>query len=236
MAALIENGEIKQIIVVTDGRSDSGISPIEAAKKAYDAGVIVSAIGIINQRDGSDEKGIGEAEEIAEAGGGLCEYSHVEDLEGTMQNITHKTARKTIEEIVSRQLKLIIGEELQNLEPKSRIKIVDFIKKYGENINLKCIVVIDTGGRMENKLAALKKSVEELLGNLKARKGSSCIAVIAYAGDDTDMCSVICNFTSEISILSQKLELMSSGGCKDTGSAILKAYELMYRYYETLKL
>jgi Ca-activated chloride channel family protein len=232
MATLIESGEIKQIIVVTDGRSNSGISPIEAANKAYDTGVIVSTIGVINLRGSSDEKDIEEVEEIAKAGGGLCEYSHIEDLGRTIQNLTHRTAQRTIEQIVNRQLKVIMGEGIENLEPKSRLKIVDFIEKYGENINLKCVVVLDTSGSMRDKLTAAKKSVVELLENLQGRKGNSSIAVITYPGDTASMCSVICGFTSEISILKQKLELISSGGGTPTGTAILKACELMYQYYE----
>lgn len=234
MAVPIENGEINQIIVVTDGRcrSDLGINPVEAARKAYDAGIIVSTICITGQRDRNDEKNIEGAEDIAEAGGGIYGYSHIEDLEGTMQSLTHKTARKTIEQILSRQLKAVIGEDIQNMEPKSRLKIADFIEKYEDNINLKCVVVLDTGESMGNKLAILKKSVAELLKRLKERKGSSCIAVIAFAGEDTAMCNVICSFTNEISILRQKLELISSGGHTPIGTAILKACELIYRYYE----
>ena len=232
MATLIESGEIKQIIVVTDGRSNTGISPVEAAKKAYDAGVTVSTIGVINLRSSGDEKDIEEVEEIAKAGGGLCEYSHIEDLGRTIQNLTHRTAQRTIEQIVSRQLKVIMGEEIENLEPRSRLKIVDFIEKYGENINLKCVVVLDTSGSMRDKLPAAKKSVVELLESLQGRKGSSSIAVITYPGEDAGMCSVICSFTSEISILKQKLELISSGGGTPTGPAILKACELMHQYYE----
>lgn len=232
MAKLIDSGEIKQIIVVTDGRSNMGISPVEAAKRAYDAGITVSTIGIINLKGSSDEKDIEEVEEIAKAGGGLCEYSHIEDLGRTIQNLTHRTAQRTIEQIVSKQLKLIMGEEIESLEPKSRLKIVDFIEKYGENINLKCVIVLDTSGSMRDKLSIARRSVVELLENLQGRKGSSSIAVIAYPGGASDLCSIICGFTTEISILRQKLELISSGGGTPTGPAILKACELMYQYYE----
>lgn len=235
MVMLIESGEINQIIVVTGGKSNLGISPIEAAKKAYGAGVIVSTIGIINLRGSRDKKDIEEAEEIAKAGGGLYEYSHIEELGRTIQNLTHKTARKTIEQMVSRQLKTVIGEEIKSMEPKSRLRIIDFIEKYGENINLKCVVVLDTSGSMRDKLAALKKSLVDLLENLRGRKGNSCIAVVAYPGKDSGMCSVMCRFTSEISILRQKLELISSGEGTPIGPAILEACELMQRYYETLK-
>jgi Ca-activated chloride channel family protein len=232
MATVIDNGEIKQIIVVTDGRSNTGISPVEAAKRAFAAGITVSTIGVINLIGSSDEKDVEEVEEIAKAGGGLCEYSHIEDLGRTIQNLTQKTAQRTIEQIVSRQLKVIMGEEIENLEPKSRLKLVDFIEKYGENINLKCVVVLDTSGSMRNKLAIAKRSVVELLENLQGRKGNSSIAVIAYPGEEDGMCSIICGFTNELSILKQKLELLSTNGGTPTGPAILKACELMYRYYE----
>ncbi|KUO67712.1 MAG: hypothetical protein APF77_24720 [Clostridia bacterium BRH_c25] len=231
MTTLIESGEIKQIIVVTDGRSNTGISPVEAAKRAFDAGITVSTIGVINIRNSSDEKDIEEVEEIAKAGGGLCDYTHIEDLSRTIQNLTHKTAQRTIEQIVSRQLKVIIGEEIENLEPKSRLKIVDFIENYGENINLKCIVVLDTSGSMRDRLSIAKRSVVELLESLQGRKGSSSIAVIAYPGEEAGS-SIICGFTNEIDTLRQKLEALRSGGGTPTGPAILKACEMLYQYYE----
>lgn len=232
MTTLIESGEIKQIIVVTDGRSNTGISPVEAAKRAYETGIIVSTIGIINLKNSSDEKDIEEVERIAAAGGGLCEYSHIEDLSRTIQNLTYKTAQRTIEEIVSRQLKVIIGEEIEKLEPKSRLKIVDFIEKYGENINLKCVIVLDASGSMRDKLAIAKRSAAELLENLQERKGSSSIAVITYPGEEAGMGSIICGFTNDTAILRQKLDSIRSGGGTPTGPAILKACDLMHQYYE----
>lgn len=232
MAALIESGEIKQIIVVTGGRSNMGIGSIDAAKRAYDAGIAVSTIDIINSGGSSDQKDTEEVEEIAKAGGGLCEYSHIEDLSRTIQNLTHRTAQRTIEQIVRRQLKVIMGEEIESLEPRSRLKIVDFIEKYGDNINLKCIIVLDTSGSMRDKLYFAKKSVAELLESLQGRKGSSSIAVISYPEENPALCSIICGFTSDISILRQKLEQIRLGGDTTIGPAILKAIELMYQYYE----
>lgn len=231
MAMLIDNGEINQIIVVAGGRSGLGISPIEAARKAYDEGITVSTIGIINL-SGSDEKAVEEVEEIAKAGGGLWEYSSIEYLDRTIQKLTRKTARRTIEQIVDRQLKAIIGEEIEDLEPKSRIKLVDFIQRYEENINLKCIILLDTRESMRGKVAILKKSVIKLLENLHKRKGNSSIAVLTYPGENIDMCSIICEFTSDISILNQKLEIICSGRDTPIGPAILKSSEFMHQYYE----
>jgi Ca-activated chloride channel family protein len=232
MKTLAESGEIKQIIVVTDGRSNMGISPVLAAGRAFDSGITVSTIGIINPRNSADEKDIEEVEEIAKAGGGLCEYSGMENLGRTMQYLTHKTAQRTIEQIVSRQLKSIIGEKIDDMEPKSRLKIVEFIEKYGDNINLKCIVLLDTSGSMRDKLTIARKSVVDLLDSLKDRQGNSSIAVITYPGGDADMCSLICGFTNETSILEQKLEAIKAGGGTPTGPAILMACEQMFQYYK----
>ncbi|MGE5633422.1 MAG: vWA domain-containing protein [Caulobacteraceae bacterium] len=231
MIELIDSGEIKQIIAVTDGRSNVGINPVEAAAKAFSAGITVSTIGVINHWASGNEKDIEEVEEIARAGGGLCEYTRIEGLGKTMQFLTQKTAQRTIEQIVSRQLKTIIGQDMENLEPQSRFKIVDFIEKYGDNVNLKCIIALDTSGSMRDKLHLAKKSIMELLENLQERKGNSSIAVIAYPGGSEAMCSLICGFTSEIDILRQKLESIRPGGSTPTGPAILKACELMYEYY-----
>ena len=149
-----------------------------------------------------------------------------------MQALTHKTAQKTIEQIVSRQLKSIIGEEIEAMEPRSRMKLVEFIEKYGDNINLKCIVLLDTSGSMRDKLGIARKSVVELLESLQGRQGKSSIAVITYSGEDAGMCSVICGFTNEKSILKQKLEAIRAGGGTPTGPAILMAREQMLKYYE----
>jgi len=232
MNMLADSGEIKQIIVVTDGRSNMGISPVAAAAKARESGITVSTIGIINHGGSGDERDIEEVEEIAKAGGGLCQYSHIENLGRTIQDVTRKTAQKTIEQIVSRQLRSIIGAEIETMEPGSRLKIVEFIERYGDNINLECIILLDTSGSMRDKLNTARKSVVELLENLRERKGNSNIAVITYSGEDAGMCSVICDFTNDTEMLRQKLETVRAGGGTPTGPAILMAKEQLFRYYE----
>jgi Ca-activated chloride channel family protein len=221
MDPLIDNGEIKQIIIITGGRSDPEVSPVEAAGKAYAEGITVSAVGIFDTEAGN-EKYIDEVREIAKAGGGLWDYSDMEDMGRTVKDITYNTSIKTIEQLVSRQFKAIIGEDISDLEPGSRMKIMDFIERYGGNINLKCIVVIDIGRSMKSSLAVVKRSITGMFESLRGRNGSSSIAVIVYPDD-------ICEFTSDISILKQKLELIRCGGDFYAGAAILKACELMKR-------
>jgi Ca-activated chloride channel family protein len=216
-------GEIRQIIIISDGKSNIGVSPIDAAKQAYKLGIVVSTIGIIGQNGDGDEKDIEELEGIAKAGGGLCEYTHLEELGMTVQVMTQKTAQKTIEQIVSRQLKSIIGVDMNNLEPKSRFKIVDFIENYGDSINLKCAVVLDASGSMGSKLDTAKRSLIDLLQNLNSRKGESKIAVIKYPGNYEETASVVCSFTDSTELLQNRLSTIGAGGGTPTGPAIEKA-------------
>ncbi len=231
MDALIDNGEIKQIIVVTDAGHGLETGAIEAAKKAYDAGITVSAIGINNPQSNS-EKGVQVVKGIAESGGGLWEYSFIEDLSKTMQDLTLKTAGRTIKQAVGRQLKAVIGDEIEDLEPKSKTKITDFINNYGENINLRCIVVFDVGESMGDNPVIMKKSVIEMFEGLRRRKGKSSIAVIFCTAENSGVYSTACDFTSEVYTLGQELEMIYPDGDISSGSPILKACELMHRYYE----
>lgn len=221
------SGEIRQIIIITDGKSNIGINPIEAARQAYKSGIIVSTIGIIGQEGEGDERDIEELEGIAKAGGGLCEYTHLENLSMTVQVMTQKTAQRTIEQIVSKQLKSIVGVDMNSLEPKSRFKIVDFIEKFGDGINLRCAIVLDCSGSMKSKLQTARKSLIELLRNLKSRRGSSKLALIKYPGLGNDEASIICSFTDSEEFLEDRLNLLKAGGGTPTGPAIEKACRLI---------
>lgn len=231
MDALIDSGEVKQIIIITEGKPGSGISPVEAARKAYNEGIVVSAVGIVNTEGGS-EKDMEAVKNIAEAGGGLWYYSDMKGLKCTIREITHGTALKTIEQIVSRQLKTIIGGEISALEPQSRKRIMDFIEKYGGSINLKCVVVIDTGKSIRGSLSYVKRSIAGLLESLKKRKGRSSIAVIVSSCEPAGMHNIICDFTDDTKLLNQKLEIIRFKEGGQAGASILAACELMNQYYE----
>jgi Ca-activated chloride channel family protein len=220
-------GEIRQVIVITDGKSNIGINPLEAARLAAKLGIVVSAVGIIGQKGDGDERDIDELEGIAKAGGGLCEYTHLENLGMTVQAMTQKTAQKTIEQIVSKQLKSIIGVDMNHLEPKSRFKIVDFIENYGDRINLKCVIALDCSGSMGSKLDTAKRSLRDLLQNLKARKGESRIAVVKYPGERGAAASAVCSFTDSVELLQNRLSTMRAGGGTPTGPAIDMACQLL---------
>lgn len=226
-------GEVRQIIVITDGKSNIGMSPIDAARQANKLGIVVSTIGIIGHNGDGEERDIEELEGIAKAGGGLCEYTHLENLGMTVQVMTQKTAQKTIEQIVSKQLKTIIGVDINNLEPKSRFKIVEFIENYGDSINLKCVVLLDVSGSMSSKLDTARKSLVDLLQNLRARRGSSKIAVIRYPGYRDEAASIVSDFTDSTEKLQTDLSSLRANGGTPTGPAIEKACQLILSNMES---
>ncbi|MGI5997905.1 MAG: VWA domain-containing protein [Lutispora sp.] len=224
-----ESGIIKQIIVITDGRSNIGVNPAEAAAKAKAEGITVSAIGIIDD-EGRNEEDVLEVEAISKAGGGLSDYCYTHNLGMTLQTMTQKTVNHTLECIVSRQLKTIIGEDITNIEPKSRLKIVEFIEKYGERVNLLNVIVLDTSKSMANKLEKSKKCIIDLMESMNNRKGISNLALISYPGDNSSMINVVCDFTTDRALLKEGMKLLKAKGGTPTGPAIEAAIDLIMEY------
>jgi len=218
-------GIVRQMLIITDGRSNIGVSPIEAAAKAKSMGITVSAIGIIdNELKGEED--VLEIEAISKAGGGLSDYCYLDNLGVTMQVMTQKTVNHTLECIVSKQLKSIIGKDITNIEPKSRMKIIEFIENYGDRVDLLYVILLDTSKSMMNKLDTAKKCIADLLEALNSRKGTSKLALISYPGDDGNITNVVSDFTTEVSDLREGMKQLKAKGGTPTGPAIEAAISL----------
>jgi len=112
----MDNGMINQIILVTDGQSNIGGDPALAAYEATSQGIIVNAIGIVD----SDNIGIQEIKDIAKAGNGQYQLVQIEDLASSMVLATHQSVQATLEQIVSSQLKQLIGSGIGDISPEKR--------------------------------------------------------------------------------------------------------------------
>ena len=81
---------MKQILLITDGCSNVGVSPVIAAAQAQTEGVTVNVIGVIDHGElgvlGSEE-----IQEIAAAGGGMSRIVNSGQLSQTVQMMTRKT-------------------------------------------------------------------------------------------------------------------------------------------------
>ncbi|WP_207707323.1 vWA domain-containing protein [Crassaminicella thermophila] len=218
--------EIRQIIVVTDGKSNIGGNPITAASEAYKQNIIVSAIGIMDEK-ASDDDSLFEVEKIAKVGGGVWENTMIKNLGYTMHVVTQKTMNKTIETVVGKQLKEIMGAELDDIPPKKRSKVIDYMDQLSEEVSIKCCIAMDCSKSMKNKMSTAKQSIIELMHSLQGRRGKSQVAVIAYPGKNGEFTALISDFTEDIQRLKDKIFGLKAGGTTPTAAAINRAVALI---------
>src|SRR5690625_4767515 len=106
----MKKGTLKQILLITDGCSNQGEDPSSTAAIAYEQGVTVNVIGILDDRDENSE-GLQEVEDIALSGGGVSQLVYKEKLAQTVQMVTKQAMTQTIEGFVNKELKQILGSE-----------------------------------------------------------------------------------------------------------------------------
>ncbi|MBE6082241.1 VWA domain-containing protein [Acidilutibacter cellobiosedens] len=221
------NMVINQMILVTDGESNTGISPVEAAKISCEKGIKVSTIGIVDNM--RKEKSLVELEMTAQAGGGIGEITDIESLYQTLSKVTVNSVYKTIEEAVNKELKNIINKDMTEIQPKERKRIVQLIDKLEEEASLKCMILLDTSGSMNNKIEIAKKSILELLNFLNERKGETYIGVCAFSKRGESFFQVLCDFTHDIDILEGSLKQIKTGGTTPTGPAIIEGINFFHK-------
>jgi len=220
-----KNIEFKQIILATDGESNVGPDPVMIAKQGHSSGITISTIGIVDEQN--KEQPLTEIQNIALAGGGIWEMTDVKSLTSAMSMLTMKSVHMTIEQVVNKELKGIIGTELKDMHPDSRKKITDLMDKLGDEVNIKCCAVIDCSGSMSNKINISKQSILNILRVLSGRKGKTSVAVIAYPGSNGEMFDILCDFTEDIAELEEALLQIKAGGTTPTGPALEAATKLL---------
>lgn len=214
----------RQIVLVSDGESNYGISPVEVAKRALQNGIQVSTIGIV--RNTKVEKPLVELEEIALNGGGLCQITNLENITTAMSMVTVASVHNTIENIVNKELMEIMDVDIKGVPPKMRGKIVGMMDKLQEDIPIECLLLLDVSGSMKGKIPAAKRGILELLRFLKERNGSSQIGVITYPGEDNTF-EILSQFTSDIDYLESCLNCITIGGVTPTGPALEGGIEML---------
>ena len=215
--------EFKQIILVTDGESNQGVDPVLVAKGSGFKGITVNTIGIT---DRDREESMTEIKEIAEASGGVWEHTDINKLDTAMSMVSMRSVYNTLEETVSKELKHIMGSELEDMHPDSRKKIIQLIDQLGDNADIKCCVVIDCSASMKRKIDIAKSSALNLLRVLSSRSGNTEISVIGYPYNSEDY-KVLCNSTNNIIDLEKGLQAIKIGGKTPTGMALKGAIGLL---------
>lgn len=210
---------LKQIILITDGKSNRGTSPIDAALMAKEHGITISTIGIMD-RNSETEREFEEIRGIANAGDGIYDLSYIENLGQTLHMLTQKTMNKTIGQVVNNQLKDLIGDDLSSIEPSKRLKLIDYIDNFSNQVNLKLCILLDCSGSMNDKLLNAVDSMYELLKSLEVREGDNDIAVIGFPGKMGSNTFMLNEFADDTSLIKEKIRDVKVRGITPTGPAI----------------
>lgn len=227
----MKEATLRQILVVTDGCSNSGMSPVAAASLARDQGITVNVIGVIDKSE-MGEKGEAEIREIAEAGGGLCDIVYPQQLAQTVQMLTRKAMTRTIHQVVNKELQEILGNSgIIELAPEKRVRVAGMVDELGEKSSLNVVMLVDTSGSMKPKLSAVQQAIRDFSISLRSRSGQSRMAVCTFPGKQKFV-EVRIPWTEQVEQAHQLTSDLAMSGITPTGPAILEAIAL----FEQVKL
>ncbi|MGO4111346.1 hypothetical protein [Paenibacillus sp. YAF4_2] len=217
---------MKQILLVTDGCSNVGMSPVVAAAHAKAEGIAVNVVGILDYGD-VGELGAAEIEEVARAGGGLSRLVNTRQLSQTVQMMTRKTAVQTIQLAVQKELKQVLGNgSIEALPPEKRSEVVRVIDELGETSKLQVALLIDASASMKPKLRAVEEAIHDLMLSMQARQGHSEIAVFHFPstkyGED---CKLDLSWTDNLKGISSIFTKLPMSGTTPTGPAIMQVID-----------
>ncbi|NQX70525.1 VWA domain-containing protein [Paenibacillus alba] len=218
---------MKQILLITDGCSNVGVSPVIAAAQAQAEGVTVNVIGLIDHGElgllGSEE-----IREISAAGGGMSRIVDSGQLSQTVQMMTRKTVTTTIQHAVGKELQSILGSnQLEQLPPDKRSQVVQVIDTMSETSSLRVALLIDASASMKPKLAAVREAIRDLLLSLRARTGKSELAVFHFPSTKTSdqELEMDLGWTNQLANLDKMFYKINMKGTTPTGPALLQTLQ-----------
>lgn len=223
---------VNQIIIVTDGKSNVGENPIYEAARAKSIGIVVNTIGILNKNT-MNESALIEIQSMATAGGGISETTTIEDLGYTMCAMTQKTTNMTIHDVVNKELKELMGTDIDGIDPKERSKVVKYMDDLSESINIRCCIVLDCSLSMKSKLLKAKESIKDLLTSLESRLGVTEVALIGYPNEEKDYC-VFSDFTSNLKFIEEKMIKIKCSGTTPTAAALNGAINIYNKHLNNI--
>jgi Ca-activated chloride channel family protein len=220
---------MKQILLITDGCSNVGVSPVIAAAHARAEGIVVNVVGLLDTHE-TDEHAVEEINEIANAGGGMSRIVTGSHLSKTVQMMTRKTVAQTIQHAVGKELQQILGNsKLESLPPDQRSQVVQVIDDLSETTAIQVALLIDTSASMKPKLAAVKEAIYDLQLSLQARLGKSETAVFHFPGTGVNQqeAEMDMNWTSNLANLNRLFYKLNIRGTTPTGPALLKVVQFI---------
>ncbi|MGB8955447.1 MAG: VWA domain-containing protein [Tumebacillaceae bacterium] len=220
-----KNLTMKQILLITDGCSNRGSDPVEAARIAHSLGIAVNVIGIVDG-GGLNSAGRQEVTEIAEAGGGMSRIVEARQLAMTMQMMTKHTVQMTIQQVVNKELRQLIGTDAEGLPPEKRSDVAEMVDRLGDEAKMQLVLAIDTSASMHDKLASVREAIRDLQIGLDVRKGDCQVAILTFPGDGKEDVAVVSDFSQQADLSKLMNQLRATGGTP-TGPALEKATRLL---------
>lgn len=219
----MKTGILKQILLITDGCSNKGEDPIAMASFAQANGITLNVIGVLDN-DAIDEKGRREIEDIALAGGGISQVVYAEKLTETVQMVTRKAMTQTLQGVVNRELRQILGNHssLEELPPDKRGEVMEVVDELGETADLEVLILIDTSASMKFKLPTVKEALLDLSLSLNARSGGNSYSVFVFPGKRGDVEKLL-DWSPQLDRLTSVFPKLAAGGVTPTGPAIREA-------------
>lgn len=230
-------GTLQQILLLTDGCSNSGEDPVQVAADAYQSGIIVNVIGIMSDRHKERPKGLDEVERIAQAGGGVSRIVYPKALTETVQMVTRQAMTHTIQAFLNEELQQILGQdkEVEDLEPEARGEVMELVEDYGETCALKLAILVDTSASMEAKLETVKEALLDLSLSLTARIGDSTFCLNRFPGSYGGAEELL-NWSPHLKEIQTIFPKLSCGGVTPTGPALQTAIAAFNRMHLTERL
>ncbi|MEK3790269.1 hypothetical protein MKX42_00720 [Paenibacillus sp. FSL R7-0204] len=221
---------MKQILLITDGCSNVGESPVLAAAHARQEGITVNVVGVVDYGT-IGELGSREIADIAKAGGGISRIVGTPQLAQTIQMMTRKTVVQTIQQAVNKEVQKILGDgSLAELPPQQRSQVVTVVDELTETSPLRIALLIDASASMKPKLGAVEDAIRDLALSLEAREGRSEIAVFHFPGrSGSEDAMLDIDWTRNVSEVRSLFSRLKMRGATPTGPAIFKVLE-HYRY------
>src|SRR5690625_3697290 len=222
----MKRGTLQQILLITDGCSNSGFSPIHTAEQAFQQGVVVNVIGVLEKHQSELDASFQEVEKIAQAGGGVSQIVYKEDLSQTVQAVTRQAMSQTLQGFVHQELKHIFGEDrsLVDIAPDKRGEVMEVVEDLGETCQLNVLILVDTSASMRHKLLTVKEALLDLSMNLDARNGVNQFAIYQFPDQKKEI-GVIHDWAEALAEISVVFPRLVSSGMTPTGPAIASALE-----------
>lgn len=223
----MKKGTLKQILLITDGCSNTGEDPKATAALANQQGLTINVIGIME--DGRDNpESLREVEEIALAGGGMSRIVYQETLARTVQMVTRQAMTQTIQGFINKELEQILGkgQTVEDLAPEKRGEVMEVVEEMGETCGLEVLVLVDTSASMRNKLETVKDSLIDLSISLGSRIGENRFSIYQFPGEREEV-EKIFDWSPNLNAIAEIFPKLKTGGITPTGPAIREA---MYEF------